>query len=220
MSNITALILRLVIQTPIVLISLTVHEFAHGWVSSKLGDPTPRRSGRLTLNPFAHLDVIGTLLMIVTGFGWARPVPVNPQYYKNYKKGMMLTAAAGPLANLLLAVIGMIIYYMVLIISVKLGPDLQIFYTIEMFAYMFVYVNLCFMIFNIIPIPPLDGSKILGIFLPNGAYYKMLQYDRYFMLLIMLLSLTGAFGTIIGTGVNFVISLLDKPFALLLKVIM
>lgn len=210
-------ILRIIINVPIVLIALAGHEFAHGWVSSKLGDPTPKRDGRLTLNPFAHLDIVGTILMILTGFGWAKPVMVDPRYYKNQKRGMALTAAAGPLANLIMALIGMVVYYAAVIIQAKTGVELSI---LMLFAYVFIYTNLCFMVFNIIPIPPLDGSKVLGMFLPNRTYYTMLQYERYFMILIMVLSLTGVFGGIIGSGVNFIISLIEKPFSFLAGLIL
>ncbi len=212
-------IFRIVINIPIVLIALTVHEFAHGWVSSKLGDPTPERDGRLTLNPFAHLDLAGTILMILTGFGWAKPVMVDPRYYKNQKKGMAITAAAGPLANLLMAIIGMIVYYSVVIIKEKFQINMD-FSTLLMFVYVFIYTNLCFMVFNIIPIPPLDGSKVLGLLLPNRVYYTMLQYERYSMILIMVLSLTGVFGGIIGSGVNLIISLIDKPLLFLAGLIL
>ncbi len=206
-------ILTTIIRIPVVLLALTGHEFAHGYVSSKLGDPTPEREGRLTLNPFAHLDPIGTLLMIITGFGWAKPVHVDPRYYKDTKKGMALTAAAGPLANLIMAIIGMILYYALVIICEKFNIANGSISVIGMFIYMFVYTNLCFMVFNIIPIPPLDGAKVLGMFLPDRAYYKMLQYERYCMLIIMVLSLTGVFGGIIGTGVNFVINIIEKPLS-------
>ena len=118
-------LMDIVIGVPITLIALTGHEFAHGWVSSKLGDPTPERDGRLTLNPLAHLDVVGTILMILTGFGWAKPVMVDPRYYKNRKRGMALTAIAGPLANLIMAFIAMLIFAVVLVVQVKLSGGID-----------------------------------------------------------------------------------------------
>lgn len=194
-------LISILINVPVTLVCLTGHELAHGWVSEKLGDPTPRQQGRMTINPLAHLDLIGTLLMILTGFGWAKPVMVNPMYYKDRKKGMALTAAAGPLSNLLMAFVMLLIFTILRIVVWKtMGADLPDIVTV--IAYSFIIRNLCFMVFNIIPIPPLDGAKVLGMFLPNGAYYKMLQYERYCMLIIMLLSLTGVFDRIIGTGVN------------------
>lgn len=199
-------LISILINVPITLVCLTGHELAHGLVSEKLGDPTPRQQGRLTINPLAHLDVIGTLLMIFTGFGWAKPVMVNPMYYKDRKKGMALTAAAGPLANLIMAFAMLLIYTVLQIIFFKIGITMpQIVGTI---VYLFIIRNLCFMVFNIIPIPPLDGAKVLGMILPNRAYYKMLQYERYSMLLIMFLSLSGVLNSVIGTGVNTVFNAL------------
>lgn len=196
-------IISILVNIPITLIALTGHEFAHGWVSSKLGDPTPERDGRLTFNPLAHLDVMGTLLMILTGFGWAKPVMVDPRYYKNPKRGMALTAIAGPLANLVMAFAAMLIYFILLAVFYKLGmQDSAWLSTIGSFAQIFAVRNLCFLVFNIIPLPPLDGSKVLGMFLPDRMYYTLLSYERYCMILIMILSLTGVFGNIIGTGVN------------------
>lgn len=199
--------LSILINVPITLIALTGHEFAHGWVSTKLGDPTPKMQGRLTFNPLAHLDVVGTLLMIFTGFGWAKPVIVNPRYYKDTKKGMALTAAAGPLANLIMAFIALLIYAILFAVNRKFGLGIDgAVEAVGFIARIFAVRNLCFMVFNIIPIPPLDGAKVLGMLLPDGAYYKMLQYERYSMILIMVLSLTGVFSSIIGTGVNIVMN--------------
>lgn len=196
-------IAQIIINVPITLIALTGHEYAHGWVSKKLGDPTPEMQGRLTFNPIAHLDPIGTLLMILTGFGWARAVQVDPRYYKDRKKGMALTAAAGPLANLIMAFAALLIYAAVYVVCVKFNAGTAIIKGVGKFAEFFAVRNLCFMVFNIIPIPPLDGAKVLGMFLPDRAYYTMLQYERYSMLLIMALSLSGVFGGIIGRGVGF-----------------
>lgn len=201
-------LMNILINIPVTLIALTGHELAHGWVSEKLGDPTPRQQGRMTLNPLAHLDLVGTLLMILTGFGWAKPVMVNPIYYKNRKKGMAITAAAGPIANLLMAFAALLIYTVIQIIFLKIGITMPA--IVGTVVYVFIIRNLCFMVFNIIPIPPLDGSKVLGMFLPNKAYYTMLKYERYCMLLIMLLSFAGVFGNIIGTGVNVVFNGLIK----------
>lgn len=186
------------------LIAITGHEVAHGFVSDKLGDPTPRREGRLSFNPLAHLDLTGTLLMLLTGFGWAKPVAVDPRYYRDTKKGMALVAVAGPLSNLIMAFAGLLIYAIFFIINVKTGAFALLTGFLQTFSMYFARTNLCFMVFNLIPIPPLDGSRILGMFLSNRSYYKLLQYERYSMILIMVLSLTGAFSRIIGTGVGFV----------------
>lgn len=193
------------IMIPVVLIALTFHEFAHGFVSSRLGDPTPKLTGRLTLNPIAHLDLMGALLMVLTGFGWAKPVQVNPRYYKNPKTGMALTAVAGPLSNLIMAFAAMLLYTVFAIISYKTGLFVGSVSTVFTFLLMFARVNLCFMVFNFIPIPPLDGSRVLGLFLSNSAYFKLMKYERYSFLLIIVLSFSGAFDLIIGNGVGIVL---------------
>lgn len=195
-----------ILMIPIVLIALTFHEFSHGFISSKLGDPTPRITGRLSLNPMAHLDPMGALLMVLTGFGWARPVQIDARYYKNPKWGMAITAAAGPLSNLVLAFLAMIIYTVIFILNIKIGLFSGAIDTISGFVLMFVQVNLCFMVFNLIPIPPLDGSRILGLFLSTRSYFKLQQLERYSFMIIIVLSLTGVFDRIIGTGVGVVLT--------------
>lgn len=198
-------IVQRLIMIPIVLIALTFHEFCHGSVSSKLGDPTPRLTGRLTLNPLAHLDPIGTLLMIFTGFGWAKPVQINPGYYKKPKWGMALTALAGPISNFVLAFAAMLVYTIIHIINLKTGVFAGAMYQISYFVLLFAQVNLCFMVFNLIPIPPLDGSRVLGLFLSTSAYFKLQRFERYSMILIIVLSFLNVFSVVIGTGVNFVL---------------
>ncbi|MBE7015346.1 MAG: site-2 protease family protein [Ruminococcaceae bacterium] len=210
---------NILIGVPITLIALTGHELAHAWVSTKLGDPTPRREGRLTLNPLAHLDLVGTILMIFTGFGWAKPVGVNPMYYKDRKKGMALTAIAGPCANFIMAFLGVLIGTALIILGSVLGWSQGVLSLINFIFYLFAFRNLCFMVFNLIPIPPLDGSKVLGIFLPNRTYYTMLQYERYAIILIMLLSVSGAFDLIIGTGVNAFYSVIENVVSMLVSLI-
>lgn len=192
---------RILVGVPIALLSLSVHEAAHGWASYKLGDPTPRAEGRITLNPLAHIDVFGTLLMIFTGFGWAKPVSVNPRYYKNVKTGMAITAFAGPLANFLLAFVSVFLSCVLTVIFVKTGINETVAEAIDSFLWQLAVTNLSFMVFNLIPIPPLDGFKVAGIFLPNRIYYNVQRYERYSMILIMALSLTGALGSVITNGV-------------------
>lgn len=199
---------NILIGVPTTLLALTVHEFAHGWVSEKLGDPTPRYQGRLTLNPMAHLDLFGTLLMIFTGFGWARPVQINPNYYKNRTKGMALVAVAGPLANFILAFIGILIGSIALLIMGNMGVSRDVCQVVYTIMFYFAFRNLCFMVFNLIPLPPLDGFKVAGLIIPPKLYYNVLRYEQYVLIGIMLLSLSGAFGSIIGTGVDFFLELI------------
>lgn len=191
---------NILLGVPITLIALTIHEFSHGFVSEKLGDPTPRYQGRLTLNPLAHLDPIGAILMILTGFGWAKPVNINPNYYKNRTKGMALVALAGPLSNFITAFAGVAIGYILMLIFAKIGMNVNMIFNIMV---LFAHRNLCFMVFNLIPLPPLDGFKVAGYFMPKKTYYTILQYEHYVIYAIMALSLLGVFDKIIGTGVNF-----------------
>ncbi len=195
-------LINIIINIPIALIAIIGHELAHAWVSTKLGDPTPRYEGRLTWNPLAHLDPIGTLLMIFTGFGWAKPIGVNPMYYKDRKKGMALVAVAGPLSNFAMAFLGILIGSLLTVLGIAMGWNTDVLEIILDIMELFAVRNLCLMVFNLIPIPPLDGSKILGMFLPNRTYYNILQYEQYALILIMLLSVTGVFSSIIGGGVN------------------
>lgn len=214
-----SVLLDKLIMIPMVLIALTFHEVAHGWVSKKQGDPTPDMMGRMTLNPLAHLDPIGALLMLFTGFGWAKPVPINPRYYKDPKKGMGLTALAGPVTNFLLAIVSMLIYGVCYIIYVKTGALATAMDDIAMLTMRFVNLNLCFMIFNFIPIPPLDGSRVLGLFLSNEAYFKLQQYERYSFMLIILMSVTGVFDSIIGTGVSYIFMKMLQGLELLVMMV-
>lgn len=212
MLNISSILLGV----PIVLIALTVHEFAHGFVSEKLGDPTPRYQGRLTLNPLAHLDLMGTVLMILTGFGWAKPVSINPNYYKDRTKGMALVALAGPLANFIVAILAILIGAIISMLFNKAGISTEF---IEIIMSAAAWRNLCFMVFNLIPLPPLDGFKVAGMFIPKRIYYNILRYEHYVIYAIMALSLLGVFNMIIGTGARVLINLIygfrDKLLSIL-----
>lgn len=204
-------ILQKIISIPLILIALVGHELGHALMSTKLGDPTPKAYGRLTINPFAHLDLVGTLLMIVTGFGWAKPVMINPQYYKNRKWGTALVSLSGPLSNLIMAFIGILLYAVFAKICIALKwYNVTVIEWVQMIVVMFASYNLSLMLFNLIPIPPLDGSKVLGAVLPNRTYYKMLQYERYYTLIlfgiIFLLSRLGVFNVVIGGGVNLILN--------------
>lgn len=214
-------LLNIVLSAAATLVALSCHEFAHGWVSYKLGDPTPRMQGRLTLNPLAHLDIIGALLMVFTGFGWAKPVEINPMYYKDKVKGMSLVALAGPLMNFILAFLSFFIGSVILVILNKAGLwNIGISAVIQTFVRMFVVRNLCFMVFNLIPIPPLDGFKVIGIFIKRDLYYKILSYEHYIMYALMFLCLTGAFSRTIGLGVSFVYDIIVRSTARILGIFM
>lgn len=164
---------------PIVLVSLTLHELAHAWVAWRLGDPTAKSQGRLTLNPIVHLDPLGTLMFVLTAlianlpFGWARPVPVDPRYFRRAKEGMAIVAAAGPLMNFLLALVcwGVVRH-------VELSGQWA-----EVLEKAYI-VNLVLGIFNLIPVPPLDGSRILGVVMDDATYVRWIRLDQYGMLVV------------------------------------
>ena len=176
---------------PAAFLSVVLHEISHGYVAYALGDPTAKSRGRLSLNPLRHLDVIGLLSMILFRFGWAKPVPVNPYYFKNRKLGMSLVALAGPVSNLLFTFIGITIAYCLTLIP--LGANKYLYLIMQGlfdFFIIFAILNIGLAVFNLIPIPPLDGSKILFSWLPNRIYMKFLQFEQYgFILLIILLNI-------------------------------
>ncbi|TYQ15754.1 UNVERIFIED_CONTAM: Zn-dependent protease [Acetivibrio alkalicellulosi] len=176
--------------------SVSFHESAHAYVAYRLGDPTAKDLGRITLNPIKHLDLFGTIMIIVASIGWAKPVPVNPSYFKNRKQGSILVSLAGPVSNLILAVFFTFIY---LLVGLRYGLD---FWDIDLtandpisiifnFSYLGMYLNILLAVFNFIPIPPLDGSKIIGGFLPERYYFKMIQFQGASFLILMLLAYTG-----------------------------
>ena len=177
-------LLNIVLSVVPALLCITFHEVSHGWVAYRLGDPTAKDAGRLTLNPLKHIDMMGLLMMVVFKFGWAKPVPVNMMRFRNPKRGMALTALAGPVSNVLLALVFLFLYGLLYraLYSVQFLLDM---------IWLTAYISLALAIFNIIPVSPLDGSKVLFALLPDAAYAKLMRYERYGMALLMLLLLTG-----------------------------
>ena len=172
---------------PVILISLTVHEFAHGWVAYKQGDHTAKSYGRLTLNPLAHLDPVGTLMIIFTaltgtGIGWAKPVPFNPSYFRDWKKGTRYVGLAGPVSNFLMAIASGIIFKIlgaILAADIVTGVGLSVIEILFTFFFYMIMINISLGVFNLLPVPPLDGSKIFGTLLPDRVYGWMLQNETY-----------------------------------------
>lgn len=185
------MLIQILLTIPTIFIALTFHEVAHGWMSYKLGDPTAYNMGRLTLNPLKHLDPIGALCMLLVGFGWAKPVPVNARYYKNPKRGMALTAFAGPAMNLILAFFGVIIYRLINRFGYLLIPNGLLVYVLFLLFYYFAYLNIFLAVFNLIPIPPFDGSRIAYVFLPTNLYFKIMRYERIIQIIVMVALVSG-----------------------------
>ena len=181
------LLTMLIARVIIILLILPLHEFAHAWVARLCGDDTADSKGRLTLNPFSHVDPFGAILLLLTGFGWAKPVPVNMMRFRNPKRGMALTALAGPVSNVLLALVFLFLYGLLYraLYSVQFLLDM---------IWLTAYISLALAIFNIIPVSPLDGSKVLFALLPDAAYAKLMRYERYGMILLLVLVATGVLG--------------------------
>ncbi|MDF2839056.1 MAG: rane metalloprotease [Evtepia sp.] len=169
-----------------VLICIMIHEVSHGLAAYWLGDPTAKESHRLSFNPIHHIDPFGLLMMITVGFGWAKPVPIDARYFKNQKSGMAITAFAGPFSNFVLAFLTSMLFQAVLgILSAQGNRPFLV--NLADFLGMVIILNIGLGIFNLIPFPPLDGSKILGIVLPERLYFGFMRYERYGMLLLVLI---------------------------------
>ena len=222
------------------ILAISAHEFAHAWVADKCGDPTARNLGRLTLNPFAHLDLVGTLMMAFIGFGWAKPVPVNPRNFRNYRKDDLKVSIAGIALNLIFFLLGFVVLALFLCsalrrIGLPVGDDYYLYllknapyvneeiiamgygrlagYLYRMLAY-FVQVNIVLAVFNLLPVPPLDGSKVLFALLPDRWYMQLMRYERYGMILMAILLLTNVLDVplmYLRTGLLNGLSALTEP---------
>lgn len=199
------LLVSLMARVFVVFCVMPIHEFAHAFVAHKLGDDTARLSGRLTLNPFAHVDMLGALMIFLVGFGYAKPVPVNPRNFKNPKGGMALTALAGPISNLIMAFIFMLPYCGIGMLYTG-GSQLAV--AVAMFFYYAASVNIGLAVFNLIPIPPLDGSRILNLIIPSKYYFKIMQYERYIILGVFALLFFG----VLDAPLNFISGAVTELF--------
>ena len=190
-------ILRILVKVFVMVAILPLHEYAHGWAAKKMGDKTAMMLGRLTLNPAKHLDLFGAIFMLVFGFGWAKPVPVNSENFKwkNKKAATAIVAAAGPLSNLIAAIIGCFIWGLVLLFN----PSETFFVAISTVFVYFIQINITLAVFNLIPFPPLDGSKILYMFLPDKWIYFIESNSRYLLIALFALMYLTGFGSIVST---------------------
>ena len=183
------------------LICITLHELSHGYVAYRLGDTTAKDAGRLTLNPLRHIDPMGLVMMVAFKFGWAKPVPVNMYRFRNPKRDMAITALAGPMSNLIIGAVFLFLYG-VLYIPLRRGGTVGDWF-LQM-IYLTAYISLALMIFNILPISPLDGSKVLYSFLPEKAYMTLMRYERYGMILLLVLVATHVLGSPLSTATGWV----------------
>ena len=168
----------LIVRAIVFIVTIPVHEAAHAWAADRLGDPTARYRGRLTLNPAAHFDLMGCIAMLLFGIGWAKPVPINPMNFENRKIGMALSAAAGPLSNILLATVSLIFAKLIIYAAglTGFGTVMSTLYTILITM---CSINISLAIFNLLPIPPFDGSRIFNYFLGDRFYFKIMEYEQY-----------------------------------------
>ena len=195
-------IITLLLRLPIVLLMLSVHETAHGYVAYKLGDPTARNLGRLTLNPIKHLDPLGFISMILFGIGWANPVPINTRNFKNPRRDMALSGAAGPVSNLLLAVVFAILlkisYTFLSPMTFTNETSLLIANLFLQFLIIGIQINITFAVFNLIPVPPFDGSRIFYVFLPPKYYFGVMKYERTIGIVLLALLFLGVLDPVLN----------------------
>lgn len=199
----------------VVFCCLPVHELAHAYTAHRLGDNTAKQQGRLTFNPLAHLDVMGTIMIFLIGIGYAKPVPVNISRFKNPKKGMALVALAGPVSNILMAFVSIFLAYFVRFCALRAGSVSSLVSGIILFFNFAATVNISLAVFNLLPIPPLDGSRILNAALPYKQYYKLMKYERYIMIGLFILLFTG----VLSRPLSFLTQSLYNALALIPKLI-
>ena len=197
----------ILLRVAAVFLCLTIHETCHGLAAYALGDPTAKRAHRLSLNPLRHIDWLGLIMMVVAGFGWAKPVPVNPNYFKKPKQGMAVTALAGPLSNLLLAILLLLIARGVYIRAALTGS-----FSATWFAFLLDTASLSvgLGLFNLVPIPPLDGSKVLAVLLPDRAYDWLMHYERFGMLVLVMVISVGIGSNALDNAIRWTFTMLCR----------
>lgn len=200
-------LLGLMLTLPAVLIAITFHEFAHAFAADKLGDDTPRREGRLNLNPLSHLDPIGSVMLVFAGFGWGKPVEINPRNFDRkitMPTGEAIVSLAGPIMNFILAIVFSVIYYAMIKFASAFVITNQVGAIILLLVYYCIIINIGLGVFNLIPLPPLDGSKVLRAILPYNGRQWLDRYSQIFYIIFVILWVTGIAGTIISPIINLV----------------
>ncbi|HCA31136.1 MAG TPA: site-2 protease family protein [Ruminococcaceae bacterium] len=208
--DLIGLILVFFAYAMVILVALPIHEFSHAYVADRMGDQTARWNGRLTLNPFAHLDVIGTALIFLIGFGYAKPVPVNPRNFRDYKKGTILTSFAGPLSNFILGFLSLLIFRLILFAS---SSDM-FYYFLSLFIVNFAYTNIILAVFNLMPVPPLDGYRIASSFLPPRWVFFIERYQWYITIAFFVLVVSDRFGGVLTRIANPIYNLFFRILGL------
>jgi Zn-dependent protease len=200
--NVVILVITTVLA---VMVCMVIHELCHGFAAYALGDPTAKRMGRLTLNPVRHIDPIGGLMLLFVGFGWAKPVQVDPRYFDKPKRDMALVALAGPFSNFILAFLTMGLWVNTYVWALRGGTPG---YILSSFLESLIILNLGLGIFNLLPIPPLDGSKVLATFLPDRFYWRWMQVERYGMFILLFLMITGSLSGFLNNFINGLFNLM------------
>lgn len=216
-----------ILSIPVLLMALSVHESAHGYAAYRLGDPTARNLGRITLNPVKHFDLMGFLCMMIVHIGWAKPVPINARYFKNPRRDMALTGAAGPISNLCLAVIHLLVLRIAMIFAVDAFEAETVEYILHFdggkmafglgytfvavlmyLLYLGVIMNIVLAVFNLIPVPPFDGSRIFYVFLPTKWYFGVMKYERIIMMVFFVLLAFGFLSEPLNAVEDWILNLL------------
>ncbi len=228
-AGLTDIIISLLLRIPAVLIAISVHEAAHAYIAYKLGDPTAKLMGRVTINPIAHFDLFGSICMLIFGFGWAKPVPFDLRMLKRPKRDIALVAAAGPVSNFIVGFIFTGLWMGLLIAAMLMRPqwlaDGSVFDILLQMLQIIAVLNISLMVFNLIPIPPLDGSKVLISLLPTSAHRFVLRYERYGMSILMIwllisdylpwfLSIDYLLSWVVGHIFDFIYTIWDLIFSL------